>query len=146
MFKDDSKLDVNNISEMENRKWRTSFIASTGCNVLVVVYECGYESLRVSIYVNEIPIQIEVDGYICTKCPLDKIIALIEILQSKHIFPEDEKMFNEIYKKKKIDKSQSMAEPVVTTTESSKDGSYNREILIKHGLLDEKEETYENDK
>lgn len=145
MFKDDSKLDVNNISEMENRKWRTSFIASTGCNVLVVVYECGYASLRVSIYVNEIPIQIKVDDYICTKCPLNKITALIESLQINHISPENEKSFDEIYKEKKKNKSKSMAEPAVTTPESSKDGSYTRDVIVIQGLFDDEEETYEKD-
>lgn len=66
------------------------------CNVLLAVYDCGLSSLKVSIYINEIPLEMVLDGkYRCVKCPMDKVLGLLEsfgtdeIPQPKPQSPED---------------------------------------------------------
>lgn len=136
---------MDNIGDMNDRKWRTSFLISTGCNVLVVVYDCGYEDLKASIYINEIPVQIKVDNYTCIKCPLDKIIELIESFQSAKILPRDKENFYNIHKAKKEEKKAEKDDTEVTPQDQPTESDETQETMRKQKAFREVEETYEED-
>lgn len=77
MFKDEQDITAENIDQMNNRKWRTSFIVPSGSNILVVVYDIDSDEY-VSIYLNEVPIEMVLDnGQLCVTCPKNKVIDLI---------------------------------------------------------------------
>lgn len=79
LFRDEKHLTVDNVKDMVKRKWKTSPIAPFGCNVMVVVYDCGYTNKKVTIYVNEIPIKMALsNGEKCVKCPINDVIDLIK--------------------------------------------------------------------
>jgi len=71
---------------LDNRKWRSSFIAPSGCNIMVVLYECFYQTMKVSIYLNEIPIEISLNnGDKCLKCPYKDVLDLLSELKQRYI-------------------------------------------------------------
>ncbi|XP_026804501.1 multiple inositol polyphosphate phosphatase 1-like [Rhopalosiphum maidis] len=87
LYQDDEKLTIENMTKhnMINRKWRSSFIASYACNIMVVVYNCQHteiaenkESQEVSIYLNEKPITVIFkEKETCTQCPIEDVKNLI---------------------------------------------------------------------
>jgi len=80
LFRDEQDITAENIDYVDNRKWKTSFIVPAGSNILVVVYDID-ETEYVSIYLNEVPIQMTlVNGQLCVTCPKDEIVALINSL------------------------------------------------------------------
>jgi len=81
LFKDNKEITSDNISEMNERKWRTSNIAPSGSNIMFVLYDCFFETKKVTIYLNEIPLEIELNnGNKCHKCPYEDIIQFLESL------------------------------------------------------------------
>lgn len=77
MFRDEEKITIENILQKENRKWKSSFMTPFGCNVMAVRYTCGYKSKKVSIYLNEVAIEMVVNGKKCTKCPLKAVATFL---------------------------------------------------------------------
>jgi len=81
LFKDVEGITINNISQMHDRKWRTSFIGPSGCNIMVVLYKCLFETKKVTFYLNEKPLEIELsNGNKCQKCPYDDVKQFLESL------------------------------------------------------------------
>jgi len=79
LFRDDTDLTIDNINKMVDRKWRTSCIVPTGANISIVVYNCTFDTITVSLYVNEKPIKIFLgENEWCIKCPLEKFTEMIE--------------------------------------------------------------------
>lgn len=80
LFRDTDKLTMDNIGLKPNRKWKTSFISPMGCNIMVVHYLCNKKTKKISIYLNEVPLEISVDGLKCTKCPVDPVVQYLREL------------------------------------------------------------------
>lgn len=55
-----------------------------GCNIMVVIYDCGYKIPRVTFYLNENPITMVMnDGNTCTKCPLNEFKDMLKEFNMK---------------------------------------------------------------
>lgn len=79
LFRDEVQLTPDNIHTSTKRKWKSSFITPLGCNIMVVVYYCGYTMLRVTLYLNEIPIKMVMkNNETCTKCPLNEFNEMLD--------------------------------------------------------------------
>ncbi|VVC37611.1 Histidine phosphatase superfamily,Histidine phosphatase superfamily, clade-2 [Cinara cedri] len=85
LFRDEPKLSIDNIEKRMHRKWKSSYIVPFGSNIMAVVYDCGFVDFRVTIYLNEVPIEMEIlrNGGVfkCIKCPLKDIIDLINTFE-----------------------------------------------------------------
>lgn len=102
MFRDED-LDVYNIQEKPDRKWKTSLIAPFGCNIIVVVYDCDCATFRVSIFINEIPLKMVLrNGHTCVKCPVSAVYRLIRSYFKDEYVPESSSSSESSSKKKKI--------------------------------------------
>lgn len=79
MFNDPEKLTKENITHNTKRKWKSSFMTPFGCNIMFVVYDCGYKTLKVTFFLNEQPIKMKFDDkYVCDKCSIHEFIKLLE--------------------------------------------------------------------
>lgn len=79
LFHDAKQITADNIMEMKDRKWKTSFIVPFGCNIMFIVYDCGFKIFDASMYLNEHAIEFTFEnGKKCVKCPLDEIEKLLD--------------------------------------------------------------------
>lgn len=76
---DSSRLLSSNYKEMQNRKWRSSYLDPFASNVMVALYECDGVH-KVTFFVNEIPMVVEKYG--CTLCPWEKIEKMLNLIIS----------------------------------------------------------------
>ncbi|XP_050431341.1 multiple inositol polyphosphate phosphatase 1-like [Adelges cooleyi] len=69
LAKDDTALKADNMDEMAKRKWRTSFINPFAANMIAAFYSCNDNVDRVSFFLNEklVPIELK-DKKLCTLC------------------------------------------------------------------------------
>jgi multiple inositol-polyphosphate phosphatase/2,3-bisphosphoglycerate 3-phosphatase len=76
---DSSRLLSSNYEEMQNRKWRSSYLDPFASNIIAALYECDGDH-KVTFYVNEIPMVVEKYG--CTLCPWEKIEKMFDPIVS----------------------------------------------------------------
>ncbi|XP_050431364.1 multiple inositol polyphosphate phosphatase 1-like [Adelges cooleyi] len=69
LFKGDAALTAKNMRHMKQREWRTSFINPFAANMIAAFYSCNDNVDRVSFFVNEkiMPIELD-DNSTCTVC------------------------------------------------------------------------------
>lgn len=77
--KDSSHLLSSNFKEMHDRKWRLSKLIPFASNIIAVLYDCP-SGMKVTFFVNEIPINIEKYG--CTLCPWESIESMFDPIVS----------------------------------------------------------------
>lgn len=135
------KLTIDNIQNRTQRLWRTSFLVPVGCNIIVTIYDCGYitniYSTKVSIFINEIPLQMQIknNGHIeyCEKCPINDVINLINTFNtSERLQPKikNKLKVSKSLKKRKLTEAERINEIVKLFT-LRKDENYNKEEIYK---------------
>lgn len=79
-----------------------------GCNIMVVVYDCGYKTLKVSFYLNETPIEMVLDDgqtrKTCTKCPIEDIKNLIDGFKTNEPLHSTSNIASNLQKKEEKEK------------------------------------------
>lgn len=81
LFRDTDILTLKNIDNFHNRKWKSSLLFHYACHVMIVVYDCETPtSTQVSIYFNEIPLEMILDKQRCTQCPITYVKTLFRTL------------------------------------------------------------------
>jgi len=84
LFQDSETLTLDyltNNDRASQRKWRSSSLFHYGCHVMVVVYDCeNPKPQEVSIYLNEVPLEMILGNDNCTQCPIEGVKKLINEL------------------------------------------------------------------
>lgn len=79
LAEDSSPLLSTNYKEMNDRKWRTSYLDPFAANVIAALYECDGVH-KVTFFVNEIPMLLKKYG--CTLCPWETIEKMFDSIVS----------------------------------------------------------------
>lgn len=107
MFHDPEKFTAENMMDQVQRKWKSSFMTPFGCNIVFIVFDCGYKTLKVTFYINEVPVKMRSDDeYLCEKCSLNQFIKLLKSFEldedPKEEEPTDADIEAKLRKKKNL--------------------------------------------